>query len=85
MDSRNETAVTVEPSFDGQRMRQLRRERGLSARKLAERTGLCLRHIWRMEAGHRPNVRATTVARVAMVLNASMDYLMGLADRPELH
>lgn len=85
MDSHNETTVTVEPSLDGQRMRQLRRERGLSARKLAERTGLCLRQIWRMEAGHRPNVRAITVARVALVLETSMDYLMGLADRPGLH
>ena len=71
-----------EVALDGARLRQLRRERGLSARKLAEQTGLCVRQIWWMEAGHRPNVRAITVARVALALATSIDYLMGLTDTP---
>ena len=74
--------IQDEAALDGARLRQLRRERDLSARKLAEQTGLCVRQIWRMEAGHRPNVRAITVARVAVALSTSIDYLMGLTDTP---
>ena len=72
------------PAFNGPRLRHLRHERGLSAQKLAEKADLCVRQIWRMEAGHRPNVRAITVAQVAMVLETSIDYLMGLTDSPDL-
>ena len=82
MPTHDQTALAAEPALDGERLRQLRCERGLSARKLAEQADLCVRQIWRMEAGHRPNVRAVTVARIALALGTSLDYLMGLADEP---
>jgi transcriptional regulator with XRE-family HTH domain len=78
----DESALTAEPALDGARLRRLRRERGLSAHKLAERANLCVRQIWRLEAGHRPNVRAVTVARIALALTTTMDYLMGLSQDP---
>ena len=78
-----QTTLAAQPSFDGQRLRRLRHKRGLSVRKLAKQADLCTRQIWRMEAGHRPNVRAITLAQVARVLETSIDYLMGLTDRPE--
>ena len=83
MSSHNEITLAIVPAFDGQRQRRLRCERGLSARGLAERADLCVRQIWRMESGHRPNVRAITVARISLALNTSIDYLMGLTDDPE--
>jgi len=80
--STHDETLTAELALDGKRLRQLRRERGLSARRLAEHADLCVRQIWRMEAGHRPNVRAITVARIALALATSMDYLMGLTEEP---
>jgi transcriptional regulator with XRE-family HTH domain len=85
MATHDESAVTAEPALDGARLRQLRRERGLPARKLAERANLCVRQIWRLEAGHRPNVRAVTVAHIALALTTTMDYLMGLTEDPSPH
>jgi hypothetical protein len=64
----HESALAAEPALDGARLRQLRCERGFSARKRAEQADLCVRQIWRMEAGHRPNVRAVTVTRIALAL-----------------
>lgn len=73
--------TTCLPAFDGTRLRAVRRDRGVSADKLARLTELTTRQIWRMEAGERPNVRAITLARVAQVLDTSIDYLMGLTDQ----
>ena len=71
MPTHDESALAAKPTLDGARLRQLRRERGISARKLAEQADLCVRQIWRMEAGHRPNVRAVTVVRIALALGTS--------------
>ncbi len=38
------------------------------------------RHIWRLEAGERPNTSAVTLARVAQALNTTLEYLLGLTD-----
>jgi transcriptional regulator with XRE-family HTH domain len=78
----NESALAAGPALDGARLRQLRRERGFSARNLAEQADLCVRQISRMEAGHRPNVRAVTVARIALALTTTMDYLIELSEEP---
>ena len=78
----DQTAEQKDPFFQGQRLRRLRRERGMSVHLLARQAGLCPRQIWRLEAGDRPNVRATTVARIALALGTSVDYLLGLTDRP---
>jgi transcriptional regulator with XRE-family HTH domain len=85
MPTYDESTLTADPALDGARLRQLRHERGLSARKLAERADLCVRQIWRLEAGHRPNVRAVTVAHIALALSTTMDYLMGLTEDPAPH
>ena len=68
--------------FHGQRLRRLRREHGMSVHLLARQAELCPRQIWRLEAGGRPNVRATTVARIALALDTSVDYLLGLTEDP---
>ena len=73
------------PAFDGQRLRQLRKSRGLPAHRLAEQANLSTRHLWRLEAGTRPRVAAVTLARIASALDTSVDYLMGLSDQANVH
>ena len=40
------------------------------------------RHIWRLEAGKRPNVAAVTLARIALAVDVEINYLLGLTDVP---
>ena len=40
------------------------------------------RHIWRLEAGKRPNVAAVTLARIALAVDVDINYLLGLTDVP---
>ena len=39
-----------EPVFDGERLRAVRKERGLSAHDVSRRAKVTARHIWRLEA-----------------------------------
>ncbi len=73
---------TKPPQFDGQRLRALRKQRGLSADRLARRADLTTRHVWRLEGNKRPNVAAITLARVALALGTTVEYLLGLTDDP---
>jgi transcriptional regulator with XRE-family HTH domain len=72
-----------EPVFDGARLRAMRKERGLSARDVERMAKVTARHIWRLEAGKRPNVAAVTLARIALTLDVDIDYLLGLTDVPQ--
>jgi len=71
------------PALDGRRLRAARKGRKMRPAALAQRTGLTARHIWRLEAGQRPNVRAVTLARLALALRVDLYYLLGLSDEPE--
>jgi transcriptional regulator with XRE-family HTH domain len=42
------------------------------------------RHIWRLEAGKRPNVAAITLSRIALAVDVDINYLVGLTDVPQL-
>ena len=66
--------------FDGHRLQARRQRRGVSAEDLAIASGVSARHIWRLEAGERPNVAAVTLARIAQVLDTTLEYLLGLTD-----
>ena len=82
MQNCDQTTLPNDLVFRGQRLRRLRRERGMSVHLLAHQAGLCARQIWRLEAGDRPNVRAITVARISLALDTSADYLLGLTEEP---
>ncbi len=69
-----------EPVFDGERIRALRKSRGLSAEKVARRADISLRHLNRLQAGERPNTSAVTLARVALALDTTVEYLLGVTD-----
>ncbi len=69
---------TPEPVFDGERIRALRKSRGLSAEKVARRANVSLRNFSRLEAGQRPNTSAVTLARVALALETTVEHLLGV-------
>jgi len=53
---------------DGQRIRELRHQCGLGQAELAERAGVSLHTIARLERQHRTGCRTRTLARIAAVL-----------------
>ena len=58
------------------RIRQLRKERGLSITKLAEVIGASYQSMWRYEAGKRePSIKA--LIKLADFFNVTVDYLVG--------
>jgi len=69
--------------FRGERLREMRHQRGLSADRLAKASDLTTHHIFRLERGERPHVWGITIARLALVLKTTSDYLLGLTDDPE--
>ena len=71
---------TPEPVFDGERIRALRKSRGLSAEKVARRANVSLRNFSRLEAGQRPNTSAVTLTRVALALETTVEYFLGVTD-----
>ena len=54
--------------LDGQRLRQLRRQRGMSQEALADRAGMSVATVGRLERQDRPSCRGRTLARLAAVL-----------------
>jgi DNA-binding XRE family transcriptional regulator len=54
--------------IDGQLLRQLRRQRGLSQEMLADRAGISTATVGRLERCDRPSCRGRTLARLAAVL-----------------
>ena len=70
----------TEPAFDGARLRAVRKERGLSTHDIERRAKETARHIWRLEAGKRPNVASVTLARIALAVDVEINYLLGLSD-----
>lgn len=69
-------------TFHGERLRAIRKKRGISADRLARATGLTARHIFRLERNERPKIWGITAAQMAIALGISIDYLFGLTDDP---
>jgi transcriptional regulator with XRE-family HTH domain len=72
----------TQAEFKSSRLRALRYERELSADRLAELTGLTTQHIYRLERGERPNVWGVTLAKLAIALDTTTDYLLNLTVDP---
>lgn len=70
------------PAFCGHRVRALRHQRNLTAEQLAHSAGITLRHLWRLERNDRPKVWGVTVARLALALGTTTDYLLSMTDMP---
>jgi transcriptional regulator with XRE-family HTH domain len=65
----------------GDRLRQLRQNRKYTQEQLAERLSLGIRQIHRYEKG-LSDPAADIVARIAVELDVTTDYLLGLNDEP---
>lgn len=66
----------------GDRLARVRGFRRMSQQDLAERTGLKVQNISRLETDQREHVRSDTLRRLAEALDCSTDYLVGLTDDP---
>jgi transcriptional regulator with XRE-family HTH domain len=60
----------------GKRIRELRKKRGLSQEKLAEKAGITLRHVARLESSVPPAVAVDTLDAIARALNVSLPSLV---------
>jgi transcriptional regulator with XRE-family HTH domain len=69
-------------AFHGERIRGLRHIRGISAGQLAEMADCATHQIYRLERNERPNAWGVTVARLAVALDTTTDFLLGLTDDP---
>lgn len=68
------------PELIFERLKTLRKEQGLSAEQIARKADVSVRHLRRLEAGQRPNTSAVTLARVALALGTTVEYLLGLTE-----
>jgi len=69
--------------FRGDRLRELRQRRKISADRLARAADLTTHHIFRLEREARPHVWGITIAKLARALGTTADYLLGLTDNPD--
>lgn len=65
----------------GSRLADSRRGRGISGQELAVRSGLSIDTVRSIEAGRIPNPGIVTMAKLAIVLEASLDELAGIPPR----
>jgi transcriptional regulator with XRE-family HTH domain len=66
----------------GQRLRETRKDRGLSQQELAAQLGTAHGWISELENARQTHVQADTVYRFCEALGVTGDYLLGLTDDP---
>lgn len=64
-----------------QRLKQLRKEMGLSQKSLSEHLGMTQQAVGKWETG-RSSPDPATLARLAELLETSADYLLGISEQP---
>jgi transcriptional regulator with XRE-family HTH domain len=64
------------PSPLGEKIRGLRKQRGLSLEQLAEQTESSKSYIWELENKDNPKPSAEKIARIAEVLKVTPEYFM---------
>lgn len=63
----------------GNRIHKLRREKGITLEKLAERSNLSVQSICKIESGER-NIKISTLISLSQALGVSADYILGLSN-----
>jgi PAS domain S-box-containing protein len=63
----------------GQRLRELRNHRGLTQKELADRAGVSITYVSKLETGALPPPREKTILALAGILDGDQDELFGLA------
>ncbi len=64
----------------GERIRELRKKKGMTLDQLAVATDSSKSYIWELENKDPPRPSADKIARIATALDVTGDYLMGTAD-----
>jgi transcriptional regulator with XRE-family HTH domain len=65
----------------GEKIRTLRKEKGLTLDQLAERTDSSKSYIWELENKNPPRPSAEKIAKIAAELGVTSDYLMDEKDQ----
>jgi transcriptional regulator with XRE-family HTH domain len=66
--------------MQGDRLRRVRQQRGLTQTALGKLVGQDGQYIYKVERGLRPSITTTTLARLVTALEVSADYLLGFSD-----
>lgn len=77
-------AAKKEPSVFGERLKIVRRARGLTQEELESKSGVSSAMISHFETGERQKASADNLVKLAEALNVSIDYLLGRSEEPEL-
>ena len=78
------TILTVLPqnlALQGARVRALRYELDYTAAEVARQAQVSLAYLYRLERDAEPLAPGITVAKLALVLETTLDYLYGLSER----
>ena len=68
----------------GERIKKLRKEKGLTQQQLGEMLGVQKSAIAKYENGRVPNLKKETLSRLAEIFNVTPNYLLGI-DEPAYH
>lgn len=68
----------------GDRLARIRGFRRMTQQDVADKSKVRVQNLSRIEQDHRVNIRSDVLLRLALALDCSVDYLMGLRDDPEL-
>ena len=67
-------------SFQNERLWELHYARNLSIKQVASRAGMNRFNVYRLARGERPCAQGITIAKLALALGTSTDYLLNLTD-----
>ena len=62
----------------GQRIQQLREQRGLSVQELADRAGTTYQSVWRIERGDQKDPSVALIRAIARTLGVGVDHLIDM-------
>lgn len=68
----------------GKRIRDLRESRGMEQLELANRINISQSKMNKIETGYQKRLEPELLASISMVLNVSVDYIVGKSDSPHL-
>lgn len=69
----------------GERIKELRKEKGIAAEKIAYELGVSPTTIYRYEKGDIEKVPVDTLKGIAVILGTTPEYLMGWSDKKEIN
>lgn len=66
----------------GEKIRTLREQLNIDQKEFAKRTGIGQSSLSEIEGNKRQSIRSDILLKIAITLNVSADYLLGLTDNP---